>query len=260
MRDRILEFLLGDEGFSPHKFIEQEWQTKSYSYIDMPRPDHGLMLLTHGEISFVFSGGSLAARAGDLVFLPQGARYEARFATESGSVRNYLVNFESRAESPAREPTLLAHSSYALADVFLGMVHSGRYASHTPLYKKGELYLLFDSVVTLCRQPPSDNERILERACALLRDEDVKVAEVARRLAVSESVLRRIFVESLGVSPVKYRLGMRLERAAYMLECGNMTISEIADGLGFFDTAYFCRSFKAHFGKTPSEYAKKRRL
>ena len=62
------------------------------------------------------------------------------------------------------------------------------------------------------------------------------------------------------LSPSAFRLQARLLRAAYLLESANMTIGEIADELHFYDAAYFCRTFRAHYGVTPRQYAQHNRL
>ena len=86
------------------------------------------------------------------------------------------------------------------------------------------------------------------------------MSEIAKECAVSESGLRRIFKEQTGMTPVEYRLAARINQAAYLLEATGMSVSEIADKLGFFDTAYFCKIFKRQMGMTPREYSKNKKM
>ena len=55
-------------------------------------------------------------------------------------------------------------------------------------------------------------------------------------------------------------MGNGLFRLAYLLESTNLTVAEIAEKARFYDAAAFCRLFKRHFGKTPREYARSKRL
>lgn len=47
---------------------------------------------------------------------------------------------------------------------------------------------------------------------------------------------------------------MRLPRAADLIRAGDLPLSQIAFAIGFSDQAHFTRSFKQHFGCTPSGY------
>jgi AraC-like DNA-binding protein len=44
------------------------------------------------------------------------------------------------------------------------------------------------------------------------------------------------------------------------LDNREMTVSEIAASLSFFDAAYFCKVFRAHTGMTPTQYARSKRI
>lgn len=55
-------------------------------------------------------------------------------------------------------------------------------------------------------------------------------------------------------TPGQLMRGMRLERAAALVAGKAGNLSEIAYRVGFSDQAHFSRSFKRHFGTTPSEY------
>jgi AraC-like DNA-binding protein len=78
------------------------------------------------------------------------------------------------------------------------------------------------------------------------------VAEVFR---ISPSHLSRLFKESLGVNFIEYISGVKLSKAEYMLKNEPSTgINEIAALVGFEDSSYFARKFKAKYGLSPSMY------
>ena len=81
---------------------------------------------------------------------------------------------------------------------------------------------------------------MIARAKALLSEDDgYSIEKIAKDCAVSESGLRKIFKDNLGVSPIQYRITEKITKAKYLLEATDMTVDEISDKLGFFDTAYF---------------------
>ena len=131
----------------------------------------------------------------------------------------------------------------------------------TQLYNKGAFLLILDSIVEAAKEENDSYCNIVKIACELLqKNEKLTIEQIAKKCAVSTSLLRRIFTEKFGVSPVKYRMDMKLRRAMYLIESTNMTVSEIAEYLSFFDAAYFCKLFRAHTGMTPTQYAKSKRI
>ena len=62
------------------------------------------------------------------------------------------------------------------------------------------------------------------------------------------------------MTPVEYRLYAKLRRAAYLLESTDMSVCEVSNEIGFFDTAYFCKVFKKHMGITPKQYSHNKKI
>ncbi len=52
----------------------------------------------------------------------------------------------------------------------------------------------------------------------------------------------------------RYLLNFRLKKSLELLTNTTLTISAISEKCGFASAYYFSYSFKAEFGKTPSEY------
>jgi transcriptional regulator GlxA family with amidase domain len=55
-----------------------------------------------------------------------------------------------------------------------------------------------------------------------------------------------------------YRRQLRLHRAEAMVLRTNIDLADIALACGFASQAHFCRSFKAAYGTTPSEFRSQR--
>jgi AraC-like DNA-binding protein len=84
---------------------------------------------------------------------------------------------------------------------------------------------------------------------------DLLAASVAAHLGVTPRYVHMLF-ESEGLSVTKFIVERRLARAHHMLLDPRMkerTISAIAFAAGFSDLSHFNRSFRRHFGKTPSD-------
>ena len=63
-----------------------------------------------------------------------------------------------------------------------------------------------------------------------------------------------MFKDKLGKSVQAYVTAVKMREAKRLLGDGRLRISEIAYQCGFASPQYFCRTFTAHFGKSPKAY------
>lgn len=82
-------------------------------------------------------------------------------------------------------------------------------------------------------------------------DMDLARSRIAAHVAVSESYLTRIFRRDLGIAPRDYLTRYRVGRAKELLRLTNHTITEIANLVGYNDSAYFSRVFHQETGRSP---------
>ncbi|KVN26020.1 AraC family transcriptional regulator [Burkholderia pyrrocinia] len=88
-----------------------------------------------------------------------------------------------------------------------------------------------------------------------LADEHLDCHSVSAAIRLSPRQLARIF-EIEGTPIARYILARRLERCRANLRdpsLKHLTVSEIAFGWGFNNSAHFSRSYRARFGETPTE-------
>ncbi len=84
--------------------------------------------------------------------------------------------------------------------------------------------------------------------------QDISIDDIAKAVGVSRSHLYRVFINSVGQSPIDYLTGYRISEACYLLKNSQLSIAEIAISVGFFDQFYFSRVFKKAKGVPPSKY------
>jgi transcriptional regulator GlxA family with amidase domain len=80
----------------------------------------------------------------------------------------------------------------------------------------------------------------------------VSVGELARSVGLSNSHFSRAFKGSLGVSPRRYVVRMRVERAKLIMGSTNQSLCDISADCGFADQAHLTRCFRRVVGMTPS--------
>ena len=98
---------------------------------------------------------------------------------------------------------------------------------------------------------------VLGRALTLLHaqpEHGWTVEELARRAAVSRSVLAERFKQSLGVTPMRYLAQWRLQIAAELLRTSDLNLAVLAQRVGYESEAAFSRAFKRHLGVPPASW------
>lgn len=112
-------------------------------------------------------------------------------------------------------------------------------------------------------QSPAHREPVGYAAPSKLRDaivlmernleNPIPMSEISAKTGLSNRQLQRLFGSHTGVTPVRYYLEIRLDRARSMVTQTEMSIMEIAVACGFTSQEYFARVYKERFSLTPSE-------
>ena len=84
--------------------------------------------------------------------------------------------------------------------------------------------------------------------------EKITLTELTKKFGINRNRINEIFTETTGKTALQCLLQMRLKLAALMLKNTELPIEEIAYRIGFHDTSYFTKTFKASFGFSPSQY------
>ncbi|MDD9268771.1 helix-turn-helix domain-containing protein [Paenibacillus sp. GCM10023248] len=86
---------------------------------------------------------------------------------------------------------------------------------------------------------------------------DITLTDAAAHVHLNSSYLSQLFKQQTGGKFVDYVIEMRMEEAKKLLVKTALRVSEIAERLGYGDTAYFSHTFKKLTGSTPLEYRKR---
>lgn len=106
-------------------------------------------------------------------------------------------------------------------------------------------------------------EQIYERSVRYINEhyaEKISISEVARQFGYSAAYFGYVFKKHKGVPANKYISEKRLERAAELLCGSSLSVSKVAELVGFDDSNYFSTLFKAKYGASPKEYRKVKRV
>jgi len=81
-----------------------------------------------------------------------------------------------------------------------------------------------------------------------------RVEKIARECDVSVNRLRREFRSATGWSPLEYFQRRRIQHACALLLNRQLSVTQVAQSLGFADAAHLCRLFRRHRGLSPRQY------
>ena len=85
--------------------------------------------------------------------------------------------------------------------------------------------------------------------------ESLTVEQLADHFSVSHSSLYRKFIKRYQMSPKRFLLEYRIDRACYLLANTDHSVQEVSNSVGFDDPFYFSRVFKEIRGVSPRRYA-----
>ena len=86
----------------------------------------------------------------------------------------------------------------------------------------------------------------------------IRVADVAKTIGISRSYLTSIFKREMKVSPQKFLMDFRMEKAASLLRSTDSPIGVVAAEVGYSDPLTFSKVFRKQFGINPSEYRRQK--
>jgi AraC-like DNA-binding protein len=97
---------------------------------------------------------------------------------------------------------------------------------------------------------------VVTRAIAMLRAASTeRIDTLATDLGVSARQLRRLFRESLGVSPKEYSAILRFQRASEALSAAQASLATVAHQVGYYDQAHMNLDFRQRAGVSPGVWA-----
>ena len=83
---------------------------------------------------------------------------------------------------------------------------------------------------------------------------ELRISDIANAAYVSETYLRRLFVENCAISPMQYVKKIRIEAACKMIKRTDSSFNEIAYSVGFENVGTFISNFKKIKGCTPKQW------
>ncbi len=222
-------------------------------------PYNELILHLSGESTINFDGKIYHCEKGTLRYLPKGAHkiYEVR-RHQAGDCIDIFFD----TDLPLNEESFSFNMQNNIALQALFKKASSLWLSKSEGYYHKCISILYEIISELENHnyAPKVKFKILEPAINYINEnflkDKISVEHLARISRVSQSYLKKLFVKSLGVTPVKYIIQLKTSYAADLLKTEMYTVSQVAKICGYSNVYFFSRQFKEYVGISPSDYRK----
>ena len=130
------------------------------------------------------------------------------------------------------------------------------------MWKSVELLYLLSAGGTGGPAPCGMNPAIARAAAAARAymsahlDERLTIPELSRRFCVSATALKAAFRELYGRPIHAWLREKRMERAAELLRCSDLSVLDISQAVGFASPSQFGANFLKRFGASPGKFRK----
>jgi len=226
-----------------------------------------------GGCRAVVNGRPMELRHGQMLLMLPGDRVAMDPVPGLGRCELITVTFVATASLLvpfARAPHTLDAFQLTLLSRMTDLAAALGDASH----RSSELKLMLAQLILGTREPPaparivqpvvparareahSTTVREIIRYLEETVEERIRFPELARRYRMSAPTLRRIFRAEVGMSPRAYRHQQVITRAKLLLHRGNLSVTEVAQRLGFCSVHYFSHAFKKAAKVSPREFAR----
>ncbi len=207
---------------------------------------------------------NLRFSAGDIIYLSKEMTYRSAWETKTEG-RFISLNFSIK-DSNNNNITFADDIAFCCND------KSGKLYSKFALFyeswekcSKGSKLTLFSQLVGIMRDIAIANQkteanavdRNMLKAIFFLENNylsEVDIEALTTIAHLKECQFRRKFKQLKGMSIVKYRNMLRINKAAELLKSGEYNVVEAAMIVGFDDPNYFSRIFKTQMGIGPKQY------
>jgi AraC-like DNA-binding protein len=226
---------------------------------------HEFHYIVSGRGSFEIRGEERSIRAGDFFYTKPGTEHRAVVPTDGEYLLQYVAFLELEAEIAGDVERELSEGT----PLRLGDRHHAFFAQVSQLSQAGDPHLrqagafkfaglLYELMAGAA--PSAHSHPAVERALELMRarlGEAYDLDDLVAQLGLDKSYFIRLFKKSVGVSPMKYAMSLKMSAAADLLRATPAPLAVVASQVGFADEYHFAKRFKQWTGVPPGVYRRR---
>lgn len=121
-----------------------------------------------------------------------------------------------------------------------------------------DLFSSFNHLIEeIVHSSPDNEEYLIERAISYIQNnynDCITLNDTAAYVYLNKNYFSSLFKSRVGVTYREYLRDYRIKQAVKLIQDSDMKVYEIAQAVGYNDSAHFIRAFKEVTGKSPSAY------
>ena len=229
-------------------------------YLTCGRKQHLFHFVLSGTRTYEIDGKTFEVHANEILFIPHGTKY----STEAQKLNNtdcsgIGIIFDAVLED-GTDVLPTPHVYHRKGDTKTkGIFQLSHNIYNSPPVKITKLKsLVLELISHLTDETENQMKEVIQPALdyfALTYKENLPIQEYADKCNLSESYFRKIFRETIGMSPIQYRNELRFSEAE-RLYLVYRNIGRVAEEVGFCDEVFFTKLYKKRFGTSIKHNAK----
>ena len=224
------------------------------------RKDHHILLIDSGTCEVLHKNKSYTLSRGNLVIYAPNE--EQRYSFSSGC-SSMWCHFSGNLVDELFESCNLTSGVYfsnpnkEIFESFSTLIQRFHLFNKPTLANASLIELIYhisNSLTTSGQKPNSDIITQVLTYININYNKQLTLDELSKKAGYSKSRFSHLFLEIVGMTPIKYQNDIRLKNSCELLHSTNLTIAEIAQSCGFNDPLYFSRIFKKRLKISPTQY------
>ena len=250
-------------------FYGEDFKHKPGEFCSRRIWDYHFISFFRTDFSYEADGKLLLGKSGDMLIIPRGSVvYHGPTPEMNEGFRNdwayidgedFLTLLE-KYPLPIGKP-FSAGGSRSLS-VAIAKIHKELSVSAVGCREMCDIYMR-EAIIELHRAHTKKAHELTRDKLDKLRGEMARepknewsLSSMAKFCGYSKSRFCALYREYFSISPIADLINIRLESAKLLLTYSSLTVSEIAESVGFSSVYYFSKHFKKSLGIAPSEYKK----
>lgn len=230
------------------------------------RCDYYLLYVVSGSLSVEMPSGWEVCESGNFIVFPPETKYVYSHGKSDG-LEYMWTHFTG-----SKVTELLSEYGIKIYPKINKVINSDRITtafrslfdgfSKQDSFRDRELALLFERLlIILARRVKDGSDKLnrLRKSIAFINshyNHNIPIPELANIENLSVSRYNTLFRQMMGISPTTYITRLRITSAKELLVSTDLSINKISKLVGYPDSHFFSRVFKATLGVSPSEYRK----
>ena len=219
-------------------------------------PFHELIIFLRGHCHYKVNGQDVFLHDRDIMYVPMGCTRSRKAETESMD----YISIHFLADEPLPLPIKITEGVRSCIPALImsaDQIWSEFYPDANPIIQ-GIIECILDfTIANSTKKEESPFIRDLRKFMLANLHRKFQAGDIAAQALLSTSYCNAVFKRETGMPIMAYFMHLRMQEAKTQLIANVHTLKQIAESLGFQDYNLFTRTFKKHFGLTPTDYRKK---